>query len=189
VKRWSIAVLTLMCVGAVSGLAADSVRSLRARLDGFQEVPSLSTSGRGRFLARVNRNGTEVEWRLSYSGLESPITQSHIHFNQRALNGPIVVFLCTNLGNAPAGTIVDPCPSIAEGPMGTTFGGEVEGSFEAADVTAGGAAQGLEPTNLPELIRAMRAGATYANIHTTGRPPGEIRGQISDDDDDNHRHD
>ena len=37
-----------------------------------------------------------------------------------------------------------------------------------------------------ELVRALRAGAAYANVHTTGVPGGEIRGQISDDDDRDH---
>jgi hypothetical protein len=36
--------------------------------------------------------------------------------------------------------------------------------------------------SLAELIAAIRGGATYANVHTTGRPGGEIRGQIVVDD-------
>ncbi len=179
-KRWSIAVFSFVCVGAAGLVFADNIRDLRARLSGFQEVPALSTTGSGRFQARVSRDETQVEWKLSYSGLESAITQSHIHFNARALNGPIVVFLCTNLGNAPTGTTVAACPSNAGDPAGT-FEGEVEGTFSAADVTSGGAAQGLEQGNLAELIRAIRAGATYANVHTVNRGPGEIRGQISVD--------
>jgi hypothetical protein len=38
---------------------------------------------------------------------------------------------------------------------------------------------GLEAGNLDELLAALRAGATYANVHTTLRPAGEVRGQIS----------
>ena len=33
-------------------------------------------------------------------------------------------------------------------------------------------------------MRALRAGAAYANVHTTTFGGGEIRGQIGDDDDD-----
>jgi hypothetical protein len=170
VKRGSIAVLTLVCVFAVSGLAADSVRNLGARLSGYQEVPTLSTSGNGRFEARVNRQGTAVDWRLRYADLEGAVLQAHIHFQARALNGPIVVFLCTNLGNGPAGTQACP-PSPAS----------VEGTFTAADVLGGAAASGLEAGNLDELLAALRAGATYANVHTELRPGGEIRGQIAVD--------
>jgi hypothetical protein len=40
-----------------------------------------------------------------------------------------------------------------------------------------------------ELLRAIRAGVTYVNVHTTGRPGGEIRSQIEGrSDDDDHRH-
>ncbi len=34
------------------------------------------------------------------------------------------------------------------------------------------------PGEFDELVSALRAGATYVNVHTDGRPGGEIRGQI-----------
>jgi hypothetical protein len=46
----------------------------------------------------------------------------------------------------------------------------------------GPAAQGVAPGEFAELVRAIRAGVTYANVHTTTHGSGEIRGQISDDD-------
>ena len=42
--------------------------------------------------------------------------------------------------------------------------------------------QGIEPGSFAEILRAMRAGHSYANIHTTRWPGGEIRGQINDED-------
>ena len=44
--------------------------------------------------------------------------------------------------------------------------------------TAGARAQGLNTGEMGELIRAMRAGATYVNVHSTTWPTGEIRSQI-----------
>jgi CHRD domain-containing protein len=164
---------TVLVVGAAV-VFAENLRDLRALLTGYQEVPTLSTSGQARFEARIGKDGTAVDWQLSYENLESAVTQSHIHFGARAINGPVIVFLCSNLGNGPAGT--QPCPAAPA---------TISGTFVAADVTAGGAAQGLEAGNLDELIAAIRTGATYANVHTTGRPGGEIRGQISAHD---HRH-
>jgi hypothetical protein len=34
------------------------------------------------------------------------------------------------------------------------------------------------------ILDAIRAGAAYANVHTTARPGGEVRGQIHSHDDD-----
>jgi hypothetical protein len=49
----------------------------------------------------------------------------------------------------------------------------------AADVI-GPTTQGIEPGAFAELVRAMRAGVTYTNVHSTKFPAGEIRGQIND---------
>ena len=46
----------------------------------------------------------------------------------------------------------------------------------------GPAAQGIAPAEFAELVRALRAGAAYANVHTTTNTGGEIRGQIGADD-------
>ena len=51
------------------------------------------------------------------------------------------------------------------------------GTVVAADVV-GPAGQGIAPGQIDELMRAMRAGVTYADLHTTQYPGGEIRGQI-----------
>jgi hypothetical protein len=40
--------------------------------------------------------------------------------------------------------------------------------------------KGIEPSSFEELVRAMRSGVTYVNVHTTRWPDGEIRGQIAD---------
>jgi hypothetical protein len=170
VKRGSIAVLTLVCVGMVSGVFADGVRNWRARLTGFEETPlTLSTVASGRFDARINREETAVDWELRYEDLEGAVLQAHIHFGDRHIGGGISVFLCSNLGNGPAGT--QPCPPAPA---------RISGTFMAADVL-GPAGQGIEPGALAELIRAIRAGRTYANVHSSKWPSGEIRGQLGRD--------
>jgi hypothetical protein len=52
-----------------------------------------------------SQDGQSVAWQLSYADLEGAVTQSHIHFAQRGVNGAIIVFLCSNLGNGPGGEI------------------------------------------------------------------------------------
>jgi hypothetical protein len=53
----------------------------------------------------------------------------------------------------------------------------VSGTITAANVI-GPAGQGIAATQLAELIRAIRAGAAYANVHSSIWPGGEIRGQL-----------
>ena len=103
--------------------------------------------------------------------------QSHIHFGQPSVNGGIAAFLCTNLGNGPAGTPV--CPQPAPGKSAT-----VEGTIRAMNVV-GPTAQGIEPGQFAELVNAIRGGVTYVNLHSTRWPNGEIRGLLRDDE---HEH-
>lgn len=66
------------------------------------------------------------------------------------------------------------------GPAGTPIcpqSGTVTGTFTAANVI-GPSEQGIAAGEFEELIKAMRAGVTYANVHSTKFPGGEIRGQI-----------
>ena len=42
------------------------------------------------------------------------------------------------------------------------------------------AGQGISPGELDELLRALKSGVTYANVHSTKFPGGEVRAQIDD---------
>lgn len=137
-----------------------------ARLRAFEEVPALSTPGGGRFSATVADDGSQIEYHLNYFNVEARVLQSHIHFGQRGVTGGFSVFLCSNLGNGPAGT--QACPASP---------GSIEGTIHAADVI-GPVAQGIAPGELFALLRAIRAGVAYVNVHTDQFPGGEIRGQL-----------
>ena len=52
------------------------------------------------------------------------------------------------------------------------------GTLEADDVI-GPADQGIAAGEFSELVAAIRAGATYANVHSTKYPGGEIRAQLA----------
>jgi CHRD domain len=169
-KTTSVLFLSAVALAAVQSAAADNDRGFKrlgAQLVGFKEVPSVSTGGSGEFKAKINDHENAIDWELSYNDLEGTVTQAHIHFAQRSVNGGIVVFLCTNLGNGPAGT--QPCPT----PPTTIFG-----TIMAEDMVDAAKAQGIVPDEFDELLRAIRAGKTYVNVHSTMWPGGEIRDQI-----------
>jgi len=137
----------------------------RAELRGRNEVPLTLSAARGTLDLDVNQADTSVDFTLEYSGLSPNVLFAHIHVGQRDVNGGVTVFFCGG-GGRPA------CPT----PSGT-----VSGSFTANDVI-GLTTQQLEANNLAKLLAAIRAGHTYANVHSTTSPGGEIRGQIHDDD-------
>ncbi len=159
---------------ALAGGSGAGFNHLRATMSGYQEVPAVSSTGTADFTADVSKDGNSIGWQLTYSGLEGNVLQSHIHFGQRSVTGGISVFLCTNLGNGPAGTQL--CPQS----------GTISGTITAADVSAVAAAaaraQGIANGEYDELVRAIAAGKTYANLHTSTWPGGEIRAQLNEDD-------
>lgn len=165
----AVATVAALAIGLVTVAVAGGGHSIREKLTSYREVPALSTPGVGHFRASINRGASEIHYKLSYSGLESDATQSHLHFENRTNAGPVVVFLCTNLGNGPPGT--QACPAS---------GGTISGTIRPADVGNGGAAQGLAAGEFDELVGAIRAGAVYVNVHSTTRPAGEIRAQLSE---------
>jgi CHRD domain len=161
----ALAVVSYAVAGGGSGKFDES-------LSGYQEPPSLSTTGNGTFNADVSNDGTEISYRLSYAGLEGSVLQAHIHLGQTGVNGGISAFLCTNLGNGPAGTPT--CPAAPA---------TVTGTITAASVV-GPAGQGITAGQLGELIQAMNAGAAYANVHSSLYTGGEIRAQLDNDNSD-----
>ena len=163
-KRIIFASVTLLLASAL--VLPQGIKELKALLIGYEEVPSVSTAASGEFRARISNDGTQIDYELSYSDLEGAVQQSHIHLGQARANGGVSVFLCTNLGNGPAGT--QPCPP----PPAT-----ITGTLRAADVV-GPANQGIAAGEFEELLKAIRAGNTYVNVHTAKFPGGEIRSQI-----------
>ena len=158
-----------------AAIAGGHGRDFETDMTGFEEVPAVSTTGGGQVNAAVNRAGTEIRYTLRYDHLEGNVLQSHIHFGQEGVNGGIVVFLCTNLGNGPAGRDVPACPPPPATVTGVLTADDVATATPASD---GAVAQGIGPREFDEFVRAMRAGVTYANVHSSRWPGGEIRGQF-----------
>jgi hypothetical protein len=165
--KLALAVGTVGAAVVVSSAAlAIGGKQLRGTLTGYEEVPAVSTAAGGSFQATVTPTEDGLSYKLSYSGLEGDVTQAHIHFGQTNVAGGIATFLCSNLGNGPAGTQACPPPPAT-----------ITGTVHAADIIGPGV-QGIGPGELSELMRAIRTGNAYANVHSTKFPSGEIRSQL-----------
>jgi hypothetical protein len=148
--------------------------TLQADLNGFQEVPAVSTAAAGTFRAQIDATGNTVAFELSYQALEGNAQEAHIHFGQPEVNGGVSVFLCSNMPNPPPSGVATP-PGVQSCPVSS---GIVTGTIQASDVI-GPTAQGIATAEIAKLFAAMRDGLTYVNVHSTKVPNGEIRGQIT----------
>ena len=151
-----------------------SAEEFFAKFSGFNEVGALNnetgailSNGTATLQLDLDRNAQTIKYTLTFSGLTN-VLQSHIHFGKVHTPGGIIVFLCTNLNNAPAGVVVPACPASAGTVTGTITPADV-GAIPGQNVTAG---------DFDALTDALESNTAYGNIHTKGFPAGEIRGQV-----------
>jgi hypothetical protein len=147
-----------------------------AKFSGFQELGALGSEtgaifspGKATLDLDLNRKTQKITFRLTYSGLTSPVTVAHIHFGKIHVAGGIMVFFCGGQGTPT-------CPPQ---------GGTVKGTITALSVI-GPATQNVKPGDFAALVAALDSNTAYGNIHTVNFPAGEIRGQIVKSGEDEH---
>ncbi len=172
-KRYFVLASIAVLLMAVAVIIAQRFGGFRSSLSGYEEVPSVSTVAHGNFNAQISPDESSISYKLSYDDLEGAVQQAHIHFGQKSVNGAIQVWLCSNLASPPTPAGVQPCPNPPATVTGTITAANVVG--QAPGPPAG---QGIQAGEFAELIKAIRAGKTYANVHTNKFPGGEIRSQI-----------
>jgi len=174
-QRWIVVLVAALALTAMLSTPTLSVAqdTHSATLNFIKEIPTCFSSGSGEFQATIRDGDSAIDYQLTYNGLSGTVTQAHIHFGKRFEQGGIVVFLCSNLTPAPpdvpANTPACPVPS-----------GIVTGTLDATSVINRASAQGINTGEFAKLVEAIRfrAGLTYANVHSSLCPGGEIRGQI-----------
>jgi CHRD domain len=186
-KKLLIVVLVVSCFSLIAASKDDDDRNkFHATLRGINETPGpVATQATGTLDATLSADGSTLTYTLTYNNLNAQVTQAHIHFGLSKETGGIMVWLCqTAAAPAPA---TDPgvptCPD--------TTSGTVSGTITVANVV-GPNSQGITPAvDFDKVIRAIREGASYANVHSTRSPVGEIRGVVhlgDGDKDDAHGH-
>ncbi len=168
--RLPVTAVSIALLGFAGSAIADE--ALNTKLKGYEEVPAVSSTGTGRFKAKIDKASNTLHYEISYSGLEGEVRQSHIHIGQRGVNGGITLWLCQTTQNpSPTPTTTPFCPQA----------GTVSGVLSSADVI-GPVAQGVAAAEFSEVLAAIRAGVAYVNVHSSKHGGGEIRGQLREDD-------
>ncbi|MBV8738611.1 MAG: CHRD domain-containing protein [Alphaproteobacteria bacterium] len=174
----------LTAIAATAAIAFSAsyacAQEFAAHLTGFSEIGEITGPYTGAILSDatgaaklyLDRNAGTITYTLTYSNvgttppLTGTVTQAHIHFGKSRNSGGILVFFCSNLGNGPAGTPTCPLNS-----------GTVTGTWTKASVVAI-PGQNVNAGDFDALTDALISNTAYANVHQTGLPAGEIRGQI-----------
>jgi hypothetical protein len=134
-------------------------------------IASLSADGEststGTGNATVVINGNEMTVAVSFSGLTTGTTASHIH-------------CCTSSPGTGTAGVATTTPTFPSLPLGVTSGNFIESfdmtlasSFNPAFVTANSGSVSLA---FAALLAGLNADEAYLNIHTTQFPSGEILG-------------
>jgi hypothetical protein len=158
-KRFVVpAALALVLLSAPVSARADTI--FVAQLSGAGENPPTSSTALGTATFILKSSLTEIDFTISFGvdvggpPLTTPLQAGHIHFGVPGMNGPVIL----------------PFPNLPAGMMSGTF----SGALTAANLTPAGAIM-----TFADAVNALETGNTYANLHTSMFPGGEIRGQVT----------
>src|ERR1051325_8484868 len=161
-----VLVRTAVIAVAGAGLAFSDDRGPRIRevLTGFKEAAApVSTTGSGTFEATISKDETEINYVLTFKDLEGDVRQAHIHIGYPQNSGGIVLWLCDSTANpSPSATT----PECTQDDPANLRAGRVTGTLTAADVLAQ-TNNGIAAGEWEEVLNLIRAGRTYANVHST----------------------
>jgi hypothetical protein len=127
--------------------------TLRASLDGSQEVPPVLTAGTGTATLDLNGGQRQILVTLTFSGLTGSPDAAHIHVGGPGEDGPIMINLATTGFSTPHTVILTSIDLVLQ------------------------PAEGIN--TFDDAINALLSGNAYVNVHTPTYPEGEIRGQVT----------
>jgi CHRD domain len=154
---------------------ADTV--LTATLTGALEIPSNASTATGTAVVTLEP-GDMMRVQITFSGLSSGTTASHIHC---CLPAPF------QNANEPVGTTIPTFPNF---PLGVTSGSydqtldlTANSTYNLINMPPGNTGNPFLGTSAataePVFVAALLNGETYLNIHTSMFPGGEIRGLLA----------
>ncbi len=102
-RRAILALAGLACIGVVGSATAATV-SFKVPLTGAEQVPPVTTPGKGSADLTWNPSSRAVTWDITDSDLTGPVTMAHFHNGAEGKNGPVVIWL-TKKGTEATGAI------------------------------------------------------------------------------------
>ena len=155
-RRLSLAIAGLFILVA-SSQAQAQVITFTAQLHGGNESPVVVTASAGTATVTWNTATKAGTYNVTVYNMPVATTQGHIHVGAPGAGGPVVVNFVI--------------PGV--GAFSNDYG--FSGTFGCAEVV-NRPAQGIN--SCEDFEQSLVLNNTYANIHSTANPGGEIRGQL-----------
>jgi len=155
-RRLSLAIAGLFILAAASQAQAQTI-TFTAQLHGGNEVPVVVTGSAGTATVTWNTVTKTGTYDVKVYNMPVATTASHIHAGAVGAGGPVVVNFVV--------------PGV--GAISNDYG--FSGTFGCSDVVPR-APQGIN--SCEDFEQALLLNNTYANVHSTANPGGEIRGQL-----------
>jgi hypothetical protein len=135
------------------GLAAS--KEFKTKMSGKEVVPPVETKATGHAEFKLSKDGSTISYILTVKDIEN-VTAAHIHAGKKGESGA-------------------PVAGLFAGPIkGGVFSGELaKGTITDRDLVGK-----LAGKTIGDLVKLIKDGGAYVNVHTVKNPNGEIRGQI-----------
>jgi len=136
------------------GLPAENV--FKAVLSGDEDMPmAVPTKSTGDVKIMVNKDGAELTFVLTINKIEN-VTAAHIHAGKKGEEGPPIVGLFG----------------------GPKKDGMFSGILSRGTILDKDLSGPLAGKTVADLIKMIKNGEAYVNVHTIAHPGGEVRGQL-----------
>ena len=155
-RRLSLAIAGLFVLLVSATQAQAQTITFTANLHGGNEVPGVVTGSVGTATVTWNTTTKAGTYRVDVYNMPVGTTASHIHAGAAGVGGPVIINF-----------------TVPAGGISNDFA--LSGTFGCSDVTVR-AAQGIN--SCEDFEQALLLNNTYANVHSTANPGGEIRGQL-----------
>ncbi len=127
----------------------------KTKLTGKEEVPAVKTKASGEEILTLSKDGKELTYELKVKNL-ADAKAAHIHAGKRGVEGPPVVGLFA----------------------GPKKEGKFSGLLAKGTITDKDLVGPLAGKTVDDLLKMIKDGDAYVNVHTDKYPSGEIRGEL-----------
>lgn len=155
-KTMKLVLFALFAVVVTASLGMASAGGhFKTKLSGKEETPAVKTKAAGEAVLTLSKDGKELIYDLKVKNIENA-KAAHIHAGKKGEEGPPVV-------------------GLFGGPKKE---GKFSGELAKGTITDANLVGPLAGKTVGDLVKMIKDGDAYVNVHTDKFPNGEVRGEL-----------